>query len=443
MLKLIIGAVTLFYLNMACAYDTAYFTNNKELNSKVLTNSHFKMAAQWAYSVGGKESATQKATTLLSDTLLELKNRDTACDLGMVQLMDQTLQSNNNLLAVASYLRIENLIDDLFLDIIIKSVKLNTSLRNKERRGYPNLPPLNRYNDRTTDVDLASTYAEFSTWPDDISRCSLAAYQRLSRKLTWKNEKQRDATLRRLNYLAMEKDIISLSTFNKLEAFREEKALDWPVHLASYVDIANNAKDKLSSTGRPVMDQASFSTKHLGRKNKLTHRERLYKNFNSTQVMILSNIIEKTAKRLDARYVSINFQFNQDPDDIETYVLSPMEKYRLSLKMLRKDMAEVMRSETFSGLTIEYEDLVTAAYETGYIKADELELILNFEDFWDPKDPQWKTYANFAFSLAGTATWFLPPPWNIVGAIALVVTQTKVVKGNKPADADDNWNVVI
>jgi hypothetical protein len=147
---------------------------------------------------------------------------------------------------------------------------------------------------------------------------------------------------------------------------------------------------------------------------------------------------------MDAHRVAINFQYTNTPDsELETYVLSPMERYRLSIKLLRKDLGEVQRSELFRNTNVEYEDLVTAAYETGLIKSEELELILKFEEFWDPKEEKWKIYANFAFSVLGTASFYLPPPWNIIGAIALVVTQTQLNKKQQKADPDDNWNVVI
>jgi hypothetical protein len=120
-----------------------------------------------------------------------------------------------------------------------------------------------------------------------------------------------------------------------------------------------------------------------------------------------------------------------------------MEKYRVSINMLKKEMAETMRSENFAGLPIEYEDLVSAAFETGYIKSDELDPIIKFEEIWNPKEKKWKTYANFAFSLVGSASFYLPPPWNIVGAIGLVVIQSKLIDKKRPADPEDSWNSVI
>jgi hypothetical protein len=120
-----------------------------------------------------------------------------------------------------------------------------------------------------------------------------------------------------------------------------------------------------------------------------------------------------------------------------------MEQYRVALKMLRKEMAEIMRSEAFKNTSLDYDHLIAAAYETGIVKSDDLEYVLKFEDFWNPKTPKWQAYARFAFSLAGTATFYFPPPWNVLGALGLIFTQTKVLNGNQRPDADDNWNVII
>lgn len=448
MFKLFLCFICLCFIHDSQAVDPEYILNNKEHASRILKPVHRNLANQWVTTFGDRALALTKAKSYLANVLMQVERQEAICDVGFVNLMvkegmyNNTLRDEQDLTAVLSFLRIENQIDDLLFENILNSQSLKNEMDAQVGAGYPRRP-INTLNENTKDVDLKTTYQEFATWPDDQKRCSLAAYSRLAAKLTWKNVRERNQQLKRLNYLALEKSLISLETYNKLEVFREKDALDWPVYLYNYIDIIRNAKDKLSPTKRPVKDPANFSTKFADRKSKLTHRERLYKNFSSTQIMILAGIIEKTAKRMDARYVAINFQYTNTPEVSEIYVLSPMERYRLSLKMLIKDMAETMRSDLFGGKTIEYEDLVTAAYETGYIKASELELILKFEDFWNPQTPKWKMYANFAFSLVGTAVWFLPPPWNIVGALALVITQTKVVNGDKPADADDNWNVVI
>ena len=111
--------------------------------------------------------------------------------------------------------------------------------------------------------------------------------------------------------------------------------------------------------------------------------------------------------------------------------------------MLRKDMGEVMRSEAFKNIGVDYDHLLAAAYEAGLIKSEELDYVMRFEEFWNPSTPAWQAYTKFAFTLGRTASYYFPPPWNIVGAIGLVLTQTKLLNGNNRPDSDDNWNVII
>jgi hypothetical protein len=247
----------------------------------------------------------------------------------------------------------------------------------------------------------------------------------------------------KLNYLAYSNKVIDRSIYNKLEVLRKHHVLDWPVYFKRYADVVNNAKDKLTKNPEGKT-QHSFTVEYVSKREKLTQRSHLYKTYSSTQIMMLAQIIEKTAKRMDSKNVSLHWQYTDDPDgETEIYIFSPMEQYRASIKMLRKDMAEVMRSEAFRGKELQYEHLIAAAYETGFIRSEELDYVLKFEDFWNPKTPRWKAYANFAFSIAGTAVFYLPPPWNILGAVGLILTQSKVIDNDQAPDADDNWNVII
>jgi hypothetical protein len=223
---------------------------------------------------------------------------------------------------------------------------------------------------------------------------------------------------------------------------RKRAVLSWPIYFKRYVDVIANAKDKLTKSPE-LKAETTFTVEYVSRRDRITKRENLYQSYSSTQIMILAQIIEKAARRMDARRASINWQYTDDPKgEIEIYVLSPMEQYRAAIKMLRKDINEVTRSEAFIGKKLEYEHLIAAAFETGYIKSEELAMVLTFEDFWNPKTPKWKAYANFAFSLAGTAAFYLPPPWNIIGAIGLVLTQTKL-NGEQRPNEDDNGNVNV
>jgi hypothetical protein len=262
-------------------------------------------------------------------------------------------------------------------------------------------------------------------------------------ELKWKNAKDRDSQIHKLNFLAYSDGHINLETYNRMEVMRKYEVLDWPVYFKRYADVVNNAKDKL--TKNPELKTTNnFTVEYVSRKDQLTKRGSMYATYNSTQVMMLAQIMEKAARRMDAKQAYLRWEFQDNSEgDHEIYVLSPMEQYRLAIKMLRKDMAEVMRSEAFRYSGVEYEDLIAAAFETGFIKSEELDHVLKFEDLWNPKTPKWKKYANFAFSLAGSASFYLPPPFNIIGAIGLVLVQSKLVNGEQQPDEDDNWNVII
>lgn len=434
----------------ANAFDLNLFANNKESESKFLKNRTLKELRRWQYNLNDSQNLLPRVKSSFSQALKTFKSQDAYCDLGFYEIVKNQAMIDGLIVygydfdGYVTYLRQENVIDDLLYMNMISSQDLSNEMAKDAYHSHPRIPPFNRYTDDTKDVDLKKIYSNFSTWPDEKTGCSLGLYKDLSLNLHWKDKKDRDQLLRKLNYMAYDNEVISLETYNKLEVMRQKKAIDWPVHIRNYIGIVTKAKDKLSPTGQPEFDPSTYSTKYADRKAKLTQRARLYRNFDSTQVIMLSDIILKTSKRMDSKNVYLEFQYEEGPDsEIETYVLSPMERYRVSIKMLRKDLGEIMRSDLFINTAVNYEDLVTAAYETGLLKSEELELILKFEEFWNPKDPKWKAYAGFAFSILGTATFYLPPPWNIVGAIALIVTQTQLNKGQDKPDPDDNWNVVI
>lgn len=432
------------------AFDLDIIANNKESSSRILSKKDIRRIEHWIEESNISESIAFRAKMTLKNALAEFKKNESLCDLGFSSLLKQeainqrAIEDEDQFNTFVGYLRWSNFIDDILYKNLISSDGLDHQFELSQYQRRPIIPPFNRYNDETNSIDLKKFFLPFQSWPDEKSHCSLDAYKKQVSTLNWKTTKDRDHLLRRIHFLGFEKGLITSEVYHKLEAIRSSSTFDSGINLEGYFDVIMNAKDKLTQNGRPVKDPSIYSTTYVVRKEKLTRRTKLYKDFDSTQIMMLAEIIQKTAKRIDAYYVSINFQFEDRADsEIETYVLSPMERYRLSLKMLRKEMAEVMRSDLFKNTTIGYEDLVTAAYETGLIKSEELDLILKFEDFWNPKEPKWKVYLSFTFSIVGTASYYLPPPWNIVGALGLAVTQMAIDSKQKTPDSDDNWNVVI
>lgn len=422
--------------------------NNKEQISREVKEAEAQAALFWANSQGlAPDAFKSKSKEALKQTLNKFAVGGGFCDLNFPVVFKRELETSgltkneSDYNQFLIYLRASNLIDDIFYKIIKDSTKI---VRIIERTtGQYSSAPMNLYTRKNEDVDIEKLYQSFKAAPNETESCTLGELQRIYRSLNAKNKGDRDRQMKRLNFIAYYEEMISLETFNKLEILRDEKALEWPINMITYLNTILKAKDKMATV---IETEATnkFTTTYASRRLKLTQRDRLYALYSPTQMILLAEIIQRTAKRLDARRVDLNFQLTDDPEgERDIYVLSPMEKYRISINMLKKEMAEAMRSENFAGIPIEYEDLVSAAYETGYIKSDELDPIIKFEEIWNPKEKKWKTYANFAFSLVGTASFYLPPPWNIIGAIGLVVLQSKTINKKKEADPDDSWNSII
>jgi hypothetical protein len=440
---------TLIILFVLCsqtlAVDIKLLQNNKEGQSYLIGRQQQRSIKNWLLNQNNQDLKL-RIHQFLKETLASYSDKS-QCELYFIRTMKEKAANfeltynDHQMIPLLLYLRTQNYIDDLFLKITMRLITVDIYLSNLEYQRPTR--PFNTLTEMTREINIQKLYSNFKKMPDEESLCTISSWRTLIYELGWNNLKNRDALLKKLNYLAYSKKEIEINTLQTLDLLTELDVIDWEITLYQYFDILKNAKDKLVKQNGPEGSFSSFSSPIISRKEKITHRERLYRQFNSTQVMMLAEIISKTSKRMDAKRISINIEYPEMPSVPEIYVLSPMEKYRLSLKMLRKDMAETMRSDIFQGKTIEYEDLVSAAFETGLIQAKDLEMILKFEEFWNPQVPRWKMYTNFAFQMAGSASFYLPAPFNILGALALAITQTKVINQDKTPDSDDNWNVVI
>lgn len=441
-------ATAIFLLTDANAFDVRLLANNKEIISRELTTTETNEASRWSAEHRLQNNLKAAALRALADTFNEMERIDTNCEVGLVRQLQSdakkhgVITDDEEIHLLNAYLRKEDLIDDILYRLLRDSSLVTLDLEKNVNDKVPPRP-WNLNTRHNAGVDLAKFFEKVKKWPDDVNDCSLDAYFYMARELKYKNSKDRDGQMFKLLYMAYKDGVIDLATFNRLETFRKRGALDWQVYFNRYADVVNNAKDKLTKNPETKATN-DFSQEYVSRKDRVTKRGNLYSSFNSTQIMMLAQIIEKAARRMDAKQAYLRWEFQDDSEgDHEIYVLSPMEQYRVAIRMLRRDMAEVMRSEAFKYTGVEYEDLIAAAYETGFIKSSELDYVLKFEDLWNPKTPKWKKYANFAFSLAGSAAFYLPPPWNIVGSIGLVLAQSKLVNGDQQPDPDDNWNVIL
>lgn len=448
-MKFLCFFIVLIFISVtnAFSFDVTLLRNNKESYSRIVTKNDRARLNSWASFHRLGKGLKVQAAAVFRATMLEFNNREAQCDVGLVNLLTQralyegVIDEASELRNLLVLLREENQIDDILMNIILTSDELRDDISSAGKWVRPKTP---RSIVVPADIDLKKYFGYVTPWPDEVTGCSIGRYFRMAEMLTYKNTIERNNLMWKLALVGLRDGYIDTLTFHKLEALRLNKAADWNHYAYNYLSMVKDAKDKMAKK-REEISTDSFSSKYVSRKEKLTQRGRLYKVYSPTQVMIMSGVIERLARRMDARRVELIFQYGEvDATETQIYVLSPMEQYRVAIKMMKKEMGELMRGDLFKGTGISYEDIIAASFETGLIKSSELDQILKFEQFWNPgEQSRFRTYANFAFSIAGTASFYLPPPWNIVGALALMFTQTRLLPTTAQPDPDDNWNVII
>ena len=433
----------------AFALDVTLLQNNKESFSRMVTKSDRSDLREWMERHRLGEGLKAAAAQFFRSTMMTYSARSAQCDMGLSSLFISNamkaglIESEEELRVLLVLLRDDNQMDDVLMSIILKGAEIQADIDDAGRWKKPKVP--RGLLPAPEKLDLKKYFSLVTPWPDEVNNCSIGRYFRMAVMLTYKNAEERNKIMWRVAHVGLRDGLIDTLTFHRLEALRLNSALDLNYYAYNYLSMLEAAKDKLAKT-RELVSTNNLSTKYVSRKEQLTQRGRLYKVFSPSQVMIMAGVIEKLARRMDARRVELVFQYGQEPgsSDSQIYVLSPMEQYRVSIKMMKKEMAELMRGDLFKGTGITYADIIASSYETGLLKSSELDQILKFEEFWNPKAPsRFRTYASFAFNIAGTATFYLPPPFNLMGAVALMFTQSRLMPSREAPDPDDNWNVII
>ncbi len=410
------------------------------------------------------QNQNTKIKNILYSTIQNyLDQEDAQCELRFIAQLSKNLKESGinvsleNLQDTFKMLRVTNAIDDIFYDILIG---LSTDqeefgeLKLNKRRSKTGLKPKKLLEKN----DVAELFSGFSVWPDESDRCVYQEFIYIKNKIKNKHniasDKKRHFKL--LLKEAYRQNIFNLETYNKLEYLRTKSFVTkrnfW---LRDYFKIIFNAKDKMKPINsnyvvRNIEEEDSFTSERIRRFSRMTRRKVLFKKYDETQIILLSQIIQRASKRMGADpdtksgrpVISQEFSTINENGERENYVeqieLDPQSQFNLARRLLRKEMVETQMMETFVGLQITYEDLVTAAFETGYITFEDLEYVVKYDDLWNPTTTPFEKIVGFSFNVAGVGSIFLPPPWNITATIALGVVEGLILNTRKNGAENDN-----
>lgn len=320
-------------------------------------------------------------------------------------------------------LRQDDSIDDISANILIDATNLNV-LTN----------PLAN-NDLTRDEEDKALEI-FKTKAKDIKNKALCiedVYRDLVAKLAKESTKSLK-NLKHINKVALDNGLVNHNDFKMLERLRAKKVFEWPMTLSEYGQtldsIARSFPGRIKESGELITDVKFRAKKSL--------RQSLYEKYNGTQVILLANIVKSLKKRLDSQDVTININYVSQESEVIT--LSPMEKFRFILKLLRKELATINNGTLLGGNPASYMDIITASYEVGYITADEIKALASLQEIWNPTRTTKEKVMYWTKTFGGVASVLLPPPFGFVAVMAIMMIDQQIAAA--PIDHDSYFNLM-
>lgn len=249
----------------------------------------------------------------------------------------------------------------------------------------------------------------------------------------YKEDKDLIERLKIINSEARDQGVISSKEFKRFEELRINKVYEWPLTLAEYKKSLSSI-NKMASDRKPERSNLVTDTKVI--KGKYSLRQVLYQKFDSTQIYILANMLKNFNKRLEAKDVSVHIEYHEDPTEIIS--LSPMETFRFILKLLRKELAELNNSSILKGQPASYLEIITAAYEVGYISEKDIEAFANLEEIWNPKTTTKQKVMFWVKFFGGIGAIFMANPISFLSVMVIMLIDQQLQEPKVNADADFN-----
>lgn len=323
-------------------------------------------------------------------------------------------------------LRINDELDDISAGLLIKASKINSTLTH----------PI-AHNDLFAEEEenALEIYKKEIAAINLNNACIEDAYRSVVGKLLAGALKFKK-NLKHINKLAFERNIISERTFKEFELMRTNKVHEWPITLSQYASNLASLAKRFPERKKEGSDVVTKNGKWW--KNKSSLRQNLHEKYNSTQIILLANVVKDLKKRLGSANISVHIDYVTQQSEVIN--LSPMEKFRFILKLLRKELALLNNGSVLGGQQANYIDIITAAYEVGYITSNEIEMLASLEEVWNPKKTTKEKVMFWVKTFGGVASVFLPPPFGFVSVLAIMLIDQQVKEA--PVNRDSDFNLL-
>lgn len=385
--------------------------------------------------------------------------KDLVTDLNAINVKTE----KEELLDTFKMMRVENAIDDVFYNILEQLTIDYFAFQTIDLKSRPIKNIFKNYDKKAQNINLDNLFAGFKTYPDEVSNCSYIEFFKIRESIGLPSDKPADKNnlLKDLAYLAYTKNIITMETFHKIKFLSKNSTIQQRrVWLSNYLRIIFSAKNKMVPVKREykvtnLSLENGFSSEHIARFNKITRRQLLYSKYDENQIILLAQIMKKASQRMgvdpDTKtgipYMIQEFNILNGNGETQNYVekieLDTQDQFNLARKLLRKDMTNLQMMDSFLKVTVTYQDIVMASLETGYLTLDDIEYVVKYDDLWNPDVSKFERYMSLTFKVAGYATFFVPPPWNVTAALTLSIIEGVVNSKHIDGASNDNPNTII
>lgn len=321
------------------------------------------------------------------------------------------------------YLRSQDEIDDTVTKILLKAhIVISTDLLLPKRREELRLPARKVVEEAL--IVLKSADRKLS------STCLEESYRSVYGDILKFNKELSSSHLEAIFVEAYEQKVISYQTYLLLEKARINDLETSGLTLKAYYRKIKSLRTQFPL--RDSFERSAFVTEQVD-KVKVSRRQRLLESYTDLQIMLMANVIKKLRTRLESPRAEILIYDRSN--GVETIELEPMERFRLAIKLLRKENSLLALNTYFAGRAPDYMDLMTAAYEVGIIPASELEEVAGLEEIWNPTKSFWEKASVWVRTLSSVATVTIPPPYGFIPALAVVVIE--MTAGKKDNNSND------
>ena len=466
MLKSVVSLLFLsVYLQpLAMAQGVSRNELNKLKNDKEVVITSFKPKEKLRIlSLYKEEGFQKKLNDLFLDSVQDyLETENLKCEFKLISSFEKRLEKAKlpatqlDMVNYLKFLRSKNEIDDILFGLLVGVSEdffglkqVNLTKRSSGSSAGKQLLEKN---------DLSELYGDLKTWPDESERCVYQDYIHLRNSIVNKEDKvtKNLGDLKKLNNTALKNGIIPQDVYNRLEYLRSESGINkrktW---LQEYFKVILNAKNKMTPISKKYVVQNletenDFASQRIKRFSKITKRKLLYEKYDETQIILLSQVLQKASRRMGADadteskrpIITQEFSVLTESGERETYVekieLDPQSQYNLARRLMRKDLLQLQMMPAFQPVKVTHEDVIMAALETGYISLEDIEFVVKYDDLWNPHKTDFEKVMGFIFNVGGYTTFFLPPPLNIAASIAMGVTESLVNKQFETGAENDN-----